>query len=77
MLRSRRNLIQTFNIQLDLKRYPYSFLGGQRQLISIMRALVADPEVLFLDEPFLALGFETTLSPLGIAIGGISGNVAE
>ncbi len=54
-------LIETFGIRLDLRRYPYSFSGGQQQLISIMRALVAEPEVLFLDEPFSALDFETTL----------------
>ncbi|OOF57807.1 molybdenum ABC transporter ATP-binding protein ModC [Rodentibacter genomosp. 2] len=48
-------IVELLGIGHLLKRYPITLSGGEKQRVAIGRALLADPDILLMDEPLSAL----------------------
>lgn len=54
-------LLKTYGLWDFRNMYPKELSGGMRQRVALIRTLSVDPDILFLDEPFSALDYQTRL----------------
>ncbi|USK54434.1 ATP-binding cassette domain-containing protein [Cytobacillus solani] len=56
--------LEQFGISHLAKKNAHQLSGGEAQRVNLARALILDPEVLYLDEPFTALDYPTKVKLL-------------
>ena len=56
------SLLQTYGLGDFINKYPGELSGGMRQRVALIRTMAIKPDILFLDEPFSALDYQTRLA---------------